>query len=89
MVVGNVGDGRDNLWDGGEDDFDRIPIANIRHDLSRLAEGERDALDTYLLSPDRINGALRGQREATPLIQRSIDRIRSALTKYSVPDTVV
>lgn len=74
--------------DDGGDDFYRVPVANIVHNLGRLSQPERDAVEGYALSPELINATLRGQQAPSPLVESLIERIRSALHRQTVPETV-
>ncbi|MFN3001872.1 ADP-ribosyltransferase [Mycolicibacterium wolinskyi] len=79
--------------DPGENDplgkWDYANPARELRSLSRLTDGEMAAIESFALNNyERINGALRGQREITPDIRRDINAIRSGLRKYPLDHDV-
>ncbi|MDH6282813.1 phage minor capsid protein [Prescottella agglutinans] len=81
---------------GGDGDdpfgFNQTPLAEDvlrgqRPDL--LTESEAGHIEAYAISGFRnTNRALRGEIEMTPTIQSRVDAIRSALSKYPLPQAV-
>ncbi|MGV9802761.1 ADP-ribosyltransferase [Mycobacterium sp. NPDC003449] len=74
------------------DPFRNFPYAvpaNQRRQLGRLTDGERVAIESFALNGhERINSALRGQREMSTDIENAVDQIRSGLRKYPLSSDV-